>query len=123
MTIQEAIDHVDKMRPNQFEQHIKVGWLSKLDGMIFREVFMTHKGCHCKPFKGYSESDMDTELLVPDPYDENIYNFYLQAMIDKENAEFGRYNQSITLYNNAYKSFQDYYNRTHMPIPVRHFIY
>lgn len=30
-----------------------------------------------------------------------------------------KYNQSASLYNNAYKTFCDWYNRTHMPLPAR----
>ena len=59
---------------------------------------------------------MDTELLIPYPYDEDIYNYFLQANMDKENGETAKYNQSITLYNNAFLAFQNYYNRTHLPI-------
>ena len=34
-----------------------------------------------------------------------------------ENGETGKYNQSITLYNNAFLTFQNWYNRTHIPLP------
>lgn len=122
MTIQQAIDHVDRVRPNQFEQTMKVHWLSKLDGMIFREVFQTHEGNRRHHFDGYDCSDTDTELLVPFPYDEDVYNYFLQSQIDKENGEYKRYNQNVVMYNNAFQTFQDWYNRTHMPIPRdRHF--
>ena len=39
-------------------------------------------------------------------------------VIDKENGETAKYNQSITLYNNAFHAFQAWYNRTHLPIPT-----
>lgn len=117
MTINEAITLVDRLKPNQYTETMKVKWLSKLDGQIYKEVFLTHEGNEVKTFKGYDEASQDTVLLVPYPYDEDIYNYFLQAQIDKENGEIAKYNQSITLYNNAFLSYQNYYNRTHMPLP------
>lgn len=118
MTIDNAISLVDKLKPNQYLPVLKIKWLSKLDGQIFKEVFQTHEGNPIESFEGYTADDKDKELLVPYPFDEDIYNYFLQAQIDKENGEMGKYNQSITLYNNAFLSFQNYWNRTHMPIAV-----
>lgn len=123
MTIQEAIYRVDRLKPNQYEAIQKIRWLSKLDGMIWKEVMMTHVGLTWEQiregFQGYEDASRDTELLVPYPYDEDIYNYYLQSQIDKENMEIAKYNQTAALFNNAYKAFCDYYNRTHRPIPKR----
>lgn len=118
MTIDEAITHVDKLKPNQYAREFKIKWLSKLDGLIYREIFLTHDGNTLESFEGYNgDTPVDTQLLVPYPYDEDIYNYYLQAQIDKENCETARYNQTITLYNNAYMTFWNWYNQTHTPVP------
>ena len=119
MTIHEAVEMVDRLKPNQYDQEQKVKWLSKLDGMIFREVISTHADSNVEEFKGYDNAFPDTEMLVPYPYDEDVYNYFLQMQIDKENGEMAKYNQSATLYNNAYKIFCDWYNRTHLPIPEK----
>lgn len=116
MTIAEAISLVDKLKPNQYTEIMKKNWLSKLDGLVFKEVFQTHEDNPIDTFAGYEEAGMDTELLIPYPYDEDIYNYFLQANMDKENGETAKYNQSITLYNNAFLTFQNWYNRTHQPI-------
>lgn len=116
MTIAEAISLVDKLKPNQYTEAMKIAWLSKLDGLVFKEIFQTHAGNPIENFEGYEKAGMDTELLIPYPYDEDIYNYFLQANMDKENGETAKYNQSITLYNNAFLAFQNYYNRTHLPI-------
>ena len=118
MNISDAIYLVDKLKPNQYSTDIKTGWLSKLDGQIFKEVFLTHADSPIESFDGYDGSDPEQELLVPYPYDEDIYNYFLQAQIDKENGETAKYIQSITLYNNAFHAFQAWYNRTHLPIPT-----
>ena len=106
------------MKPNQYDNETKVRWLSKLDGMIFWEVIATHEGSTLTQFDGYGEADPDTVLLVPYPYDEDIYNYFLQSQIDKENGEMAKYNQSVVLYNNAYQTFWNWYNRTHVPLPA-----
>ena len=67
-------------------------------------------------FKGYDpETDADTELLVPAPYDE-VYVFWLESRIDYSNSEIARYNNSISNYNAAYNAYANYYNRRNMPL-------
>ena len=118
MKISDAIYLVDKLKPNQYSPDLKIGWLSKLDGQIYKEVIATHANSPIESFEGYDGADPEKELLVPYPYDEDVYNYFLQAQIDKENGETAKYNQSITLYNNAFHAFQAWYNRTHLPIPT-----
>lgn len=116
MTISQAIALVDRLKPSQYDAAMKKQWLSKLDGMIFKEVFQTHADCPLSSFAGYANVSLDTQLLVPEPYDEDVYNYFLQAQIDKENGEIAKYNQSIMMYNNAFQNFAAWYNRTHMPL-------
>lgn len=116
MTIIEAITQIDKLKPNTFEQTDKVRWLSLLDGVIKAEIIDTHEGGSEVTFTGYDESTpLDTKLLVPAPY-EHLYLRWLEAQIDYHNAEIGKFNNSISLYNTAYSALEKYYNRTHMPI-------
>ena len=117
MTIANAIRIADKLKPNTLEFLHKVKCLSQLDGQVFKEVFETHENNPIESFDGYDEaSPDDTELLIPYPYAEEVYVNYLKAQIDKENGEIVKYNQSITMYNDAFITFQNWYNRTHMPI-------
>ena len=122
MTIKEAIDVVDKLVPNSYSYTLKVKWLSKLDGQIYQEVFATHEDNSAEGFHGYDDAEPDTPLLVPFPYDGDIYIYFLQAQINLENGEINKYNQSIAVYNAAYSNFQSKYNRTHKPLSGgRHF--
>lgn len=116
MTIIEAITRVDAVKPNTYSQMDKVKWLSELDGIIKAEIIDTHEGGENVPFAGYTEyTDLNTKLLVPAPYDE-VYIRYLEMQIDYANNEYGKYNNSMMMYNSAYTAFEKYYNRTHMPI-------
>ena len=116
MTIMDAIYRLDELKPNRYDQSEKIKWLSSLDGLIKSEIIDTHEGGENVVFNGYDEnSDISTVLLVPAPYDD-IYLRWLEAQIDYANGEYGKYNNSITAYNDAYEIYQKYYNRTHMPI-------
>jgi hypothetical protein len=116
MTIIEAINKVDVLKPNNYTQSQKVRWLSNLDGIIKKEIIDTHKGGESVIFNGYNEDTLiETVLLVPAPYDD-LYIKWLEAQIDYNNAEYGKYNNSVTAYNTAYSAFERYYNRHNMPI-------
>lgn len=43
MTIQEAIDRLDFMKPNQYSDQAKIKWLSELDQLVWNELVMTHE--------------------------------------------------------------------------------
>lgn len=115
MTIIEAINKVDVLKPNNYTQSEKVKWLSNLDGIIKAEIIDTHEGGENIIFTGYDEeTEVATEMLVPYPYDD-LYIKWLESQIDYNNAEYGKYNNSSTAYNNAYSAFERYYNRQYMP--------
>ena len=116
MTIMGAINHVDAVKPNGYSQTEKIKWLSTLDGIVKAEIIDTHEGGESISFKEYDEMTALTQkLLVPHPYDD-VYIKWLEAQIDYANGEYGKYNNSITMYNTAYSAFEKYYNRTHKPI-------
>ncbi len=116
MTIMDALYRIDELKPNSYSQTEKIKWLSTLDGIVKREIIDTHEGGESIQFSGYGEdADLNTVLLIPAPY-EDIYLRWLEAQIDYTNGEYGKYNNSIAMYNTAYASFQNYYNRTHMPL-------
>ena len=115
MTIIEAINRIDSLKPNSFSPEDKIAWLSTLDGEIKTNIIDTHEGSEGVTFNGYdTDTALDTVLLVPAPYDD-IYIKWLEAQIDYANGETSRFNNSIVMYNTAYSAFQRYYNRTHMP--------
>lgn len=115
MKIIEAIQKVDALKPNNYGQEDKIKWLSTLDGIIKIEIIDTHEGSGEIAFNGYDMSSLETELIVPAPYDD-IYIKWLEAQIDYNNSEIGKYNNSMAMYNSAYSTYERYYNRTHMPI-------
>lgn len=115
MTIQEVIASVDELMPNQYSTEQKIRWLSVLDGKIWHEVIMTHHGHHLTyyPFSGYDNDG--EELIVQHPFADDVYGYYLKAKISAENNEINKYDQMITLFNQAYSDWTAWYNRSNMP--------
>lgn len=116
MTAGEVIALVDKLKPNRFSEEGKYLWLTDIDGMIVRELIDTHEESPLSgEFMGYvPERDADTTLIVPAPYD-GLYRWYLESQIDLANMEIAKYNNSKNMFNQAYLTYTDHYNRTHMP--------
>ncbi len=116
MTIAEVISKVDALMPNNYTPEDKIGWLSSLDARVKTQIIDTHKRNEPIYFYGYdSLMDQETELLVPAPYDE-MYLRWLEAQIHYHNSDDDRYNNAITLFNNAYEGYKKHYTRTHMPL-------
>lgn len=114
MTVISAINAIDNVKPNQIAQVTKIKWLSDLDGQIKAEIIDTHENGDSVVFDGYTESDLQTELIAKAPYD-GLYVKWLEAQIDYANNEYGKYNNSSIAFNEAYTNFANYYNRTNMP--------
>lgn len=115
MTIIEAVNGIDSFKTNTYSQEDKIQWLSKLDMTVKLEIIDTHEGGDDIEFSGYtSATPVDTVMLIPAPH-EDVYLRWLEAQIDYANGEFGKFNNSITMFNAAYAAFANYYNRTHMP--------
>ena len=115
MTVSEAISKADAIAPNQYTDQQKLDWLSTLDGRIYHEVFRTHEPGFgvMLPYEGHDSTD--DELFVQEPYGADLYVNYLLSRVAEANAEIQKYNLYATLFNEAYKSFTNKFNREHMP--------
>lgn len=126
MTIQKILAEVDEVNPNTYDENIKIGWLSRLDGQVFNDVILTHEhdlvddgeGNLVEPtFTGYEELDEDREVIIPDEY-ADVYIDYLRAKIAYSNGESERYANSMIMFNSNYQKYLDWYNSTHKPIQI-----
>lgn len=116
MTILEAMQGADAVKPNAYKEHEKIMWLSTLDGIVKAQIIDTHEGGDEVTFNGYGDTTIpDTVLLIPAPYDK-VYIHWLEAQIDYANGEFNKYENSMVMFNTAYTEYVNHYNRTHMPI-------
>lgn len=116
MNINEAINRLDALKANTYNQPEKIEWLSRVDSMVKKQIIDTHEGGETVSFTGYNEdTDLQTELLVPAPYDE-VYLRWLEAQIDYHNHEYDSYNNAIIMFNTAFEAYAAYYNQHHMPV-------
>lgn len=114
MTIIEAINQVDGIKFNTYSQEDKVRWLSSLDAKITAVLEGAYPAPMAVSMPYDPNTDMEMELLLESPWDE-MYIRWMEAMIDYNNGETDSYNRSITLFNNLYQNFMDWYIRRNMP--------
>lgn len=116
MTIQEAIAKADALKPNAFDEKIKISWLSELDSTVMIEIIRTHEGDEAYAvFAGYdADVDVTTELIAPEPYAE-MYVLKIISKIDFFNGEYDRYENTAAEFAAKYRDFADFWNRTHTP--------
>lgn len=133
MTAAGIIEQFNVERPNKVDDSLKLGWLKKIEQMIINEVIIQHehdledeskvslvvRGNTLSITKAGKLSehidsfDMDSEMLVKEPYDD-LYIHYLDQRIALMNNDTKRYNVSSQQYNNAYFAYQQYFNRTYI---------
>ena len=117
MTIQEAIDTVDEMKPNMMSARLKYKYLTEIEQLIHDEIVMKHEheaALEQKP--DYTEdTDPLTVLIVPDPYS-MLYVYWLMCKIDLLNMEADKYNNDRALFDNAYDTMSDWWTRKKMPV-------
>ncbi|HNW87266.1 MAG TPA: hypothetical protein PLP25_02960 [Candidatus Limiplasma sp.] len=104
MIIRELLTRFQAAKPNAYSQETLVSWISDLDGQISQSV---HQGRAGMPTlsKAYSvDTDLNTVLLVPFPF-EQIYLFWLSAMVDNQNEEYDRYANEMQLFNSYKNSY------------------
>ena len=117
MTLQEALDLTDEMKPNMMSRKSKVKFVEELEQLIFSEILLKHEHSEeydTKP-EYNEETDEGTELLVPDPYS-MVYVYWLMSKIDMQNQEDARYNIDRAQFDTAYLTMADWWNRTYTPI-------
>lgn len=112
-TFQKIIAMVDDKKPNAFSAEQKFQWLAELDGIIAADIFLVD----IKDIRelGYTyPEDMDRELLVSYPH-EGIYDAWLSAMIDQENGEYEKYQNTMQIYNERLSRYARWFGRTYEP--------
>lgn len=115
MRVVDAISRVDALYFNTFSNDEKVAWLAKLDGLVYEQIISAHEGAENGDFTGYDpHKDLQTQLLVPAPYDE-MYIPWLQAQMELALRETDGYNASILTFNAEFGAFENAYNRSHLP--------
>ena len=125
MLITDAINEVNLLKPNMYDDETKIRWLSRLDGRIWETVILTHErneGEEEIVWTPYTADEPNRELLVGEPWDE-IYVRWLEAQIDYNNREYDAFNNSNAVFDAVYGDFVNAYNRSHVPLTKRKIYY
>jgi hypothetical protein len=104
MTVSQAISKADELRPNPVSTSTKVDYLNEINAQLSESMGVD------MPDKLTQAST--TELLMPYPYDQ-VYVFYLTAMIDNALEEFALFNNDMALYNQAVHEALAWWRRHH----------
>ena len=116
MKIIDAISTLDSFKQNTYTQDDKIRWLSTVDATVKKEIIDQCVGADKVIFDGYtSDTDENTELLIPAPYDE-AYLRWMEAQIDYANGEYGKYNNAMAMFNTLFDAFAKYYARNNTPV-------
>lgn len=117
MTLQEALDLTDELKPNMMSRATKIRFLTEIEQKIHREIVMTHWHTREEAVKPEydEETEPGTELLVPEPY-HMVYVFYMMSKIDTLNQEDARYNIDRQQFEHAYLELSDFWTRMRMPV-------
>lgn len=120
MKVLEAIEIADDIVRNTISEDRKIKWLKALDGKVYLDVFNTHENITLtdnswtKHILGDTLTDTMGDLIIEFPYDE-LYINYLLSKIYIEVNEIERANNAMLLFNDEYKEYKNYINRTFVP--------
>lgn len=118
MTVNELIEMVDRLHPNQFTAADKLRWLNQVEKTIWNEIVTKHEGVEeGATAPSYTSTSSTQTLLAEDPYS-RLYPAWMDAQIAYYNREGGKYADAITVFNSAYDQYRNYYHSKHMPIGV-----
>lgn len=113
MTLNEAISRMDDLKANAYTREEKIGWLSMADAMVASLIENQFPGA--QPFPGYGASTpMGTVLKVPEPFSD-LYFHWMSAQMDLYNGEYTRFNNSMALFSEQFRGYENFCRRRQLP--------
>lgn len=123
MTVAECIDLYDREHNNDVDTELKMRWLQVVESMVINEVIKTHEEEEEIDEETYFDDwGEDKELLIPNQHID-VYHYYIDVRVKTMRNESKGMDRAMGLFNNAYLTYQQSYNRAHMPKrPAKHYI-
>ena len=113
MTIIQAIQQTDALKPNTYSTRQKILWLSQLESMVKRLVIDAYSGGEEVAFPGFTEeTDPSTVLFLEAPFD-MAYRYWLEAQIHYANEDPDLYNGAMGMFQSVFGAYQAHYKMTH----------
>jgi hypothetical protein len=113
MTVQEAIDFVDEIKPNAFSDKIKLRWINQIEGRIALELLLKTREEAEEDYQ-YSLEELETDLLIGSPHDD-VYTWWLQAQIDLANGEYDKAANTMAVFNAAWSGLARWFLQAYDP--------
>lgn len=110
MTVSCLIERTDALFPNVFPFPMKVRWLLELDKRINSELLSLY-GAGAE-LSQEEETSHGRELLLGEEQ-ADLYISYLTMKMELHSGNITGYVNCASLFNSAYLSFMQFYNRTH----------
>lgn len=111
MKLTDAISQAVLLTGAAVDQSVMCRWLSELDGKLSLTLYKTDSIIQ---YQMPGEGQESPALLVPYPWD-GMYIHYLEAMCYYTTGDFGRYQNSMAMYNQGEKAFREWCIRMHYP--------
>ncbi len=119
MTVRNLLRKVDDIKPNDFSVETKIGWLNEVEGMVQTEVLLLATE---EIIEYDAETDLDNELLVRSPHNK-LYEPYICARIDFANGEYGKYQNSMQMFNSFWEEYVCWFARNYRPADTHGEVY
>lgn len=113
----DLIAEVDHSKNNDYDSEDKLRWIQDVEDRIIQEIINTHDN----PDNLEAQKVTEEYFLIASGAYADVYRYYLKAQIDKDNEEYDRYNNNMTLYNGAYEMFKLMWHNTHIPVSKGNF--
>lgn len=120
MTAAAIIEQYNNERPNSVDTNLKLSWLLKCEQSVVDTIIKRHKGAPSdEELDEYLNTfDLSSDMLVPEPYDD-LYIYFIDQRVALNQNDTRRYNAAATLFNTAFLTYQQKYNREHLPLKER----
>lgn len=116
MTIQNVIDAVKDMRSPSADAQRLIRWINDVEDEACKVIAQAALGDY--RLQPYTEEDLDTELLIPEPY-ARAYVWYCAYRQDLRENQIENANNALSRYNEMMDGFKKYRTRTYLPAPER----
>ena len=110
MTVRELFDFIKGVRPGfAFSDAQMMVWLNEIEGKVQTDILLLDPAVgEDGTVTGLVEydvtTDMNTELIVPFPWNK-LYRYFMLMSIDLYNGEYQRYANTFDLFNEAYEEY------------------
>lgn len=109
-TVNRVLEKVSRLKPNMMNDNDAADWIMDLNERLIMELHMDPELPRPKAWP----EDGDVPLAASGPYDD-LYIFYVMAMMEYYQREYANYNNSILLFNDRVADFRRHYRRENRP--------